>query len=289
MQELAVPEVHTGTLQTGKHYVVLVQYVDFRPIGTPTVRGVARFTKKTESPSETGLILLRTPEYYREWECGDPRDGALEGNIAPFIADRLRRPGFAVSERNLNAVVTMTSQREPWIFCTSIRPSLATGATSLEDEFSYCGRDGVVTTVDDQNAFAKQLGIDVARSAELKDSVTDELIDVLGRRAAQACGEEVDVVVRVSHGPVRYKDVTLKVRTRDDLANAEAYQAWFTKRTRFSDEREYRFVVSAGCPTKDTFRLDVSPELSRLTRPWRFRDRWWCRVDDWRGGGRRRG
>ena len=278
MQPLANPTVDVGTLRTGKSYVVLVQRVDFRPTRTQTVHGVARFTTKTHSPSKAGHILLRTPAHYRERERGDRMDGAQAANFAPFVAARLRDSGIAAREDDLTAVGTMASPKEPWILCASIRPSHAAGAALLEEQFSSYGPDGAVTTVDDQDAFARQLGIDAARNAaESQRTVRDDWIDVLDRHlVGQACGKETDVVARVIHGPVHYENVTLMVRSGDAMANAGAHRVWFTKETQFSGEREYRFAVSAGCPPTDTLRLDVSPELSRLTRSWRFGDRWWA-------------
>ena len=82
-------------------------------------------------------------------------------------------------------------------------------------------------------------------------------------------------MVRVIHGPVHYHDSTLIVRNGEDIADIDTNRTWFTKGTRFSAEREYRFAVSAGRPVTDSFRLDISPELSRLTASWRFGDKWW--------------
>ena len=43
-------------------------------------------------------------------------------------------------------------------------------------------------------------------------------------------------------------------------------RGWFTKKTRFADEREYRFAVSTlGRPRTDTFILPISDELRMLT------------------------
>ena len=270
-------EYCVGDLQTGKRYVVVIRRADFRPICTPTVHGVARFTAKKYSPSEAGHILLRTPAFYRKQEAGDHMDGAQAADYAPIVAAHLRKSGISARENNLTAEGTIASSKEPWILCTSMRPTNAAPAKSLERQFSYKGTDAVVTTVDDQNAFARQLGIDFARSAGLKDAVKDDVIDVIDRHRYRLAfaDEEIDAVVRVIHGPVHYQNATLTVGSGDDLANTEAHRVWFTKGTEFSPECEYRFAVSAGCPTTDAFRLDVSPELSRLTKSWRRGDRWW--------------
>ena len=272
MPDPAIPAVHVGTRRTGEHYVVVIQRVDFRLTPSPIVHGVVRFTAKKHSPAEAGHILLRTPEFYRELEGGDRMDAAMEANVTAFVADRLRKSGIPVGENDLTAVGTLTASKEPWILYTSIRPSQPIGATLLEQQFSSCGPEGAVTTVDDEDAFARQLGIDVARNADLKLAVREDGIDVLARHSiGQAYGKNIDVVVRVTHGPVHYEDITLTVRSGTDMADAGVHRAWFTKGTRFSGECEYRFAIAAGCPTTDTLRLDVSPELSRLTRSLRRR------------------
>lgn len=271
-------ELCVDDLRTGKRYVVVIQCVDIRPNRTPIGPGVARFTKKEDAPSETGNIQLCTPEFYRKLEDGDDLDGAQAADLTPMLATQLRKSGMPVSEDNFSAEGTVASLREPWILCTSIRPSDATGAAALERQFSSKGPDAVVTTVDDHNAFARQLGIEVAQSAETKRAVKEDAIDLIVRHQYWwACGadKEVDAFVKVFHGPVHYEDSTLRVRSGSDIANAEADRIWFTKRPKFSGEREYRFAVLAGCPATNTFRLDVSPELSRLTTPRRCGDRWW--------------
>lgn len=49
--------------------------------------------------------------------------------------------------------------------------------------------------------------------------------------------------VNVAHGPVHYKNETLTVRTGGDIADAGPQRILFTKRTRFTGEREYRVTA----------------------------------------------
>ena len=271
-------ELRVDDLRTGKRYVVMTQRVDFRPIRTTIGTGVARFTEKAYAFSETGDIQLRTPAFYRMLEDGDDLDGAQAANFAPVVAAHLRKSGIPASENYFTAEGTIASSKEPWIFCTSLKPSHAAGATSLERQFSSKGPDAVVTTVDDHNAFARQLGIDVARSVKTERAVKNDGVNWISRHQYWlACGtdKEIQAVVQVIHGPVNYNNSTLTLRTDGDLTKEDPYRIWFTKRSKFSGEREYRFVVLAGYSTTDTFRLDVSPELSRLTTSWRFGDKWW--------------
>ena len=136
----------------------------------------------------------------------------------------------------------------------------------------------MVTTVNDIGAFATQLEIDVAQSTELKRKTKDGVFDIIRQycfRSAFGIDKEINACVSVIHGLVHYGNETLTVRTGGDIVEAELHRVVFTKRTEFAGEQEYRFAVSAGCPTSDTLRLSISPELSRLTMPWRYGDRWW--------------
>ena len=264
--------------QMDKRYVVVIQRVDFRSIHTPIIHGVARFTASADAPTETGDILMRTPEYYRRLESGDKLDGAQAANFAPLVAAQLRELRTSASEHDFTARAAIASAKDPWILCTSIKPSCAAGARSLEQQFFCKGPDAVVTTVRDHNAFARQLGIDFARSSARKNTEKEDAIALVGRHAYWlACGadKEIDAVVRVVHGPVHYENATLQVRSGSDIASADAHRVWFTKGTDFSGEREYRLAVSAGRPATETVRLAASPELSRRTKSWPYGDRWW--------------
>ena len=271
-EELCVDDLHTG-----QRYIVVVLCVDFRPIRSPISARVARFTKKEDAPSTTGALQLCTPDFYRKLEGGDDFDGAQAADMSPMIATNLRASGIWVTEDLFTASGTLASPKEPWILCTSIMPAHTAGATSLECEFSGKGSDAVVTAIVDRDDFARQLGIDVAQRAAKAPFAKEDAFDLIQRHLHEriyGADKEIDALVKVVHGPVHYEDITLTVRSAHDIAKP-AVPAWFTKRTRFSRECEYRFAVLAGCPATPKLRLDVSPELSRLTRAWRFGERWW--------------
>ena len=264
--------------QTRKRFVIMIQHVDFRQIRTPIQNGIVRFTERENTPSISGDILLRTPGFYRKKEGGDRLDSAKEADLAPYFTARLGESGILAGKDKFTAQGLSASSDEPWILCTSIKPSHPAGATSLENQFSGKGPDAMATTVNDIGAFATQLGIDVAQSAELKRKTKDSVFDIIGQYSFRlACGvdKEINAIVNVIHSPVHYVNETLTVQTGDDIAEAGPHRIIFTKRTRFTGEQEYRFAVSAGCPTSDTIRLSLSPELSRLTKSWRYGDRWW--------------
>ena len=260
-----------------KRYVVVIRRVDVRSTRTPIIHGVARFTAKADAPIQTGSILMRTTECYRRLESGDKLDGAQAANFAPLVAAQLRELGTSASEHDFTAGAAVASPQEPWILCTSIKPSCAAGARSLEQQFFCKGPDAVVTAVLDHNALARQLGIDFARSSGRKNTEKEDAIALIGRHAcwlACGAGKEIDAVSRVVHGPVHHENATLQVRSGSDIANADAHRIWCARGTDFSGEREYRLAVSAGRPATGTVRLAVPPELSRRTRSWRYGDRW---------------
>ena len=264
--------------QNRKRFVIMIQHVDFRQVRTPIQNGIVRFTESYNTPSIAGDILLRTPEFYRKLEGGDRLDSAKEADLAPYFTARLGESGILAGKDKFTAQGLIASSDEPWILCTSIKPSYPAGAESLENQFSDKGPDAMATTVNDIGAFATQLGIDVAQSAELNRKTKDSVFDKNWQHSLRlACGvdKEINAIGNVIHGPVHYVNETLTVQTGDDIAEAEPHRIIFTKRTRFAGEQEYRFAVSAGCPTSDTLRLSLSPELSRLTKSWRYGDRWW--------------
>ena len=81
----------------------------------------------------------------------------------------------------------------------------------------------------------------------------------------------IDTFVYVYHGPVHYENESGVIVTDDDLTDIHGgVRAYFTKRTEFADQSEYRFAVELrGDPSKEIFKLDISEELRQLTSPTR--------------------
>ena len=79
-------------------------------------------------------------------------------------------------------------------------------------------------------------------------------------------GHNIDKVVNVYHGPVRYQDQSGVLETLEDTVDLfGAKRAWFTKGTEFSGQREYRFAVSTlGALRKNKRMITVSDEIRRL-------------------------
>ena len=269
-------EIWRDVAESGEQHIIRVQYVDFRHDHEPIENGVARFTTRNQSPSATGNILLRVPKYYRKLEDGDPLDGATKADVAPLVARHLTSTGVPVSASQVRAHGTLASPDEPWVLCTSIRPCHPEGANALERRFSDKGADAAVTTIADPGAFARQLGIDVARSPTKMAAAKDDVHAILSRhRLSVAFGGAVDTCVDVFHGPVHYEDSALTLNHSREMAKIDARRTWFTKRTTFRPECEYRFALRLGHPLADTFRLEVSQALFRLTGRRCFGERWW--------------
>ncbi len=204
--------------------------------------------------------------------------------MAPHLAATLSRSGSHVAAADIRATATLASPDEPWIYCTSMQRDRRWDAGSAKDSFAASkGRDVVTTAIGDPGAFATRLGIEFALGIEVGTHVRDgyglEQLDIeLVRRAlGLAAMPSAEAMVRVYHGPVHYEDRRLVIRRDGDMAALDAVRAWFTKRTTFSAQREYRFAVRvAGAPLWRAVYLRASGELLGLTR----------RVD---GGDRREG
>lgn len=171
--------------QSGKRFVIIVHQVDVRRIRTPIRNGIARFTERNNAPGYSGCIQLRTPEFYRKLEDGDKLDAAKEADFVPLITAGLRKSVLLAGKVKITARGLLASPDEPWILCTSIKPSDPAGAASLEGRFADKGLDATVTTVDDIGAFATQLGIDMALSADLKRKTKENVIHKIRRHSWQ--------------------------------------------------------------------------------------------------------
>ena len=267
--------------------LVVVQFVDFRTGPREETAGVVKFSAAGESLDATGSIRLATPADFRErgYEPGiaDDLDAAARADAAPYLAATLSRSGSHVAAADIRATATLASPNEPWIYCTSMQRDRRWDAGTAKESFAASkGRDAVTTAIGDPGAFATRLGIEFALGIEVGTHVRDGgleqfRIEQVRRALGLAAMPSAEAMVRVYHGPVHYEDRRLVIRRDGDMGALDAVQAWFTKRTAFSAQREYRFAVSvAGAPLWRAVYLRASGELLGLTR----------RVD---GGDRREG
>ena len=77
----------------------------------------------------------------------------------------------------------------------------------------------------------------------------------------------IDTLVHVYHGSVHYEDLSGRVDRQEHWFDPSAGpRAWFTKKTSFKDQNEYRFAVTTpGTPVRSKHYVAVSPELRELT------------------------
>ena len=100
-------------VQTRKRFVIMIHHVDFREIRTTIQNGIVRFTERKNTPSISGDILLRTPEFYRKLEDGDRLDSLKKADFTPFFTARLWESGILAGKDNLTAQGLISSSDEP--------------------------------------------------------------------------------------------------------------------------------------------------------------------------------
>ena len=197
---------------------------------------VVRFSESQYAIPKSVNIKLCSAAYYRHWEesdgrgIGDPEEATLRRNtdLATFHQESGQTP---VSGAH-HVQTTVTYRSECWILCTSIAPTSLTGMNSMQA--SVCQGYDAATLIADPSQFAKQLGINfgnVLRPSDLENPgpVWWELL----RR------------VFVDHGPVVYTESPSDVIEKFQRASWRLV-APFVKRTHFSGQKEYRFVISIG-------------------------------------------
>ena len=252
---------------------IFVQRIDCRPSPSPRVQAILKFSKRCHAPFQSKDLQLATPEKYRtddglEPGIGDPRDGVLERDLTPWTINQVG--GFGNS---VKANATFASSEEPYIYCTSIKPQSDRKMKEMKNKVFGKYKYDAATEIQNLDAFAMQLGIDFALSVDKEKDVKlgclEKLIYLKSSYTVSLWkgSRNIDKIVNVYHGPVHYEDQSGTVETQTDFFDPYgAQRAWFTKRTRFSDQKEYRFAVSTlGTPTNMIFRLAVSDEIRKLT------------------------
>ena len=256
-----------------EYYLIFVRRLDCRPSLSPIVQGIVKFSKRCYAPFQSEKIQLATPEYYRtddglEPGIGDPRDGVLEKDLTPWAITQTPASGVSVE-----ANATFSSSEEPWIYCTSIKPQSDREMKEMTNKVFGKYEYDAATEIQNPDAFAIQLGVDFALSVDKeKDIKLGCLEKSIYLKSSYTVNlwkgpRNIDKIVNVYHGPVHYEDQSGAVETQKDFFDPYgAQRAWFTKRTWFSDQKEYRFAASTlGTPTNMIFRLAVSDEIRKLT------------------------
>ena len=218
-------------------------------------------------------MTLATPEYFRrddglEQGIGDPRDGVLEKDLTPWAIRRISAIGGSVK-----ANASFSSSEEPWIYCTSIKPQSDREMKEMTDKVFSKYEYDAATEIQNPDAFAMQLGIDFALSVDKEKDVKDGCLEKsIYLKSSYTVNlwkgpRNIDKIVNVYRGPVHYEDQSGVIKTQTDFIDPYgAQRAWFTKGTKFSDQKEYRFAVSTlGTPTRNIFPLTISDEIRKLT------------------------
>lgn len=257
-------------------HMIFVHRVDYRPKPSPSIGKVVKFSKRCYAPCRAKKLWLATPSYYRDEETlppgiADPDESTLKKNLTPWMRNR-------IPYGNVKAEAVFSPSREPWVYCTSHLPSHRVYRelkSKFLDEYDY----DAATEIQDVDAFAMWLGIDFALQVDKDKHLKLEVLDRVAYRASsyttdlwqQEGVQNIDTFVYVYHGPVHYEDESGVIATNDDWTDIHgAIRAYFTKRTEFEDQSEYRFAVSTpGTPCEEIFELDISEDLRQLTSPMR--------------------
>ena len=219
---------------------------------------VVRFSESRYAIPNSAKIRLRTASYYRDCEESDG-SGIGDSEEATFR----RSTDFATFQREAGQIpisgahhIQMTSvhRRECWVLCTSIAPPAPAGMERMRA--SVCQGYEAATLIADPSEFARQLGIDFGRTLRPSDV----------ERPGQIWWE-LRPQVFVDHGPVIYTDSPSDVIEKFPKADWGLVTP-FVKRTGFSGQKEYRFVISiggSGDPKEGSLDVTVTEDLKALT------------------------
>lgn len=255
--------------------LILIRRVNDCPIYGQRIRKLVKFTERQYAPSLARFIKLATPTHYRAYEgiekgvC-DPTEGLLAIDATPWIRRRLSSELASSTKVHLEAKVSMASPCEPWVYCTSICPDGEPDLRKLRHEFSP--KYDTVTTIQDPDAFAIQLGVDFAINLNKSEDIElGVILEWLYRNSSVTTNlwegsRPIDKIIHVGHGPVLYEDQPDVTERLEDFANfCDWYKPCFTKPTSFSSQVEYRFALStSGKPKKDEVYVKVSGNLKNL-------------------------
>ena len=144
----------------------------------------------------------------------------------------------------------------------------------LRREFNAAYGYSAATRIPDPSAFAECLGIDFAlgfdKTADVSLGPIDRIVYAHSRFTTSFWEGSLPIqtFVRVHYGPVHCEDVSGRVDNQEQWFDPHAGPlAWFTKKTSFANQNEYRFAVSTlGAPVAKKLHIAVSPELQSLTR-----------------------
>ena len=252
-------------------HVLFVHRLDYRPRRESVVRNVVVFSEPSYAASCTDRLQLATPAYYRR--KGDLKPGIGDAHDGSLVKDGTQwaRAIVPLGPCVRHAEMSFVSESEPWVYCAS-HYQWDRELRQLRDEFAEKYGYTAAVRIRDPSAFAIRLGIDFVssfdRTTDVEVEVLDEIIQTLRRSASNPSGRPgpTSSEFHVYHGPIHYEDSSGHLVTqRDFLDTFAGPRAWFTKRTCFETQSEYRFAVSPpGSPVAPKHYITVSPELREL-------------------------
>ena len=248
-------------------HAIFIHRVDYRQRQRLDSGNVVVFSEPCYAPFRTTSLQLATPAYYRTQEV-----------LKPGIRDRhdgtLTMDGTAWASKfgAARAQFTFASSVEPWVFCAaqySHHHELQRLRRHFRDEYGYT----TATVILDPEAFALWLGIDFAltlnKEVDVSLSAVDTITHALSRYHTSLWDGTgpIDTFTHVYHGPVQYEDRSGDIDAHEKFFDpGSGPRAWFTKKTAFEIQNEYRFAVSTpGKPDQPTRRIIVSEELRATT------------------------
>ena len=219
---------------------------------------LTKYTDNEEhAPYRAEFLKLGTLRHYREQHqelegTWDPMEG--RSRIASTLAEYCERHGARDLPHGAHLATvdaTYGTDDKSLIYCTS----RATDRVSRHTQWRVASR------IRDVRKYAVVLGVEFARQC---DEGRHAAVTGLDRLVGAAVGSSgLDSVVHVHHGPVVYDDNAGEVLFARIPEHARGLAAHFFKRTKFEDQQEYRFVLSApgGRSIEDEFYLKVTADL----------------------------
>ena len=272
---LPAPEVtemvSVHDIDTQSFHSILVHRLDYRPQPAATVGNVVVFSEPSYAIRRTEKLQLATPAYYRNQE--DLKTGIRDRHDGTLTKDATRWASSAMGGPVSAAHVAFASSGEPWVYCAS-HYATDSELRQLRSDFRAAPYGyASATRIDDPEAFAVWLGVNFAMALDKTADVTlDPDHESYYARSSYTTSlwdgsRPIDTFVYVYHGPVHYEDVSGRVDRQEDWFDPYAGpRAWFTKKTSFKDQNEYRFAVTTpGVPVRPKHYVAVSPELRELT------------------------
>ena len=261
---VAVFDLHTRSFHS-----ILVHRLDYRPQPAPAVGNVVVFSEPAYAPCRAEKLQLATPAYYRDHEDLEP--GIRDHHDGTLTRDGTRWAS-SIMGGTVSARLSFASSSEPWVYCAS-HYRTDRELRGLRSEF--CGKYGysAATLIEDADDFAAWLGVDFALGFDKTADVSLGPVDEIGYARSSYTTDlwdgsgPIDTFVHVYHGPINYQDVSGQIERQEQWFDPNAGpMSWFTKKTSFRDQSEYRFAVTTpGTPVQPKHYLAVSPELSALT------------------------